>query len=617
MLKSIITEYGLPWVVNRSLYSIKLKIMSAMPFTERLFEKPVNIKRVDIFDIDVGRIEKFLRDLPSEKKSEIIAIADKAVRGKIAAFSSIELDYGNPIDWHYNPITKVGVDMTLKWYKIPDFDPERGDVKAIWEASRFTHFLYFARAYLINKDKKYYNAFSDQLSNWIRDNSYSYGVNYKCGQEASLRMMNALMAYSVFQSCGLDVRSDEKNLKKLIGGSYKKVLSNFFYAHKCINNNHTLSEITGLIIGAWCSDDKNRLEKAYKLLEREIENQFLSDGGYVQHSFNYQRFALQIMEFILKLSTKTNIDISNRSKKLVTNSVMLMYQMQDDTGDVPNYGWNDGALIFPVTTCAYRDFRPVINAIYALLEGKRLYSSGEYDEEILWFLEKRIDEMPIAQIKRVSSEFKQSGFYTLRHKNGFLMTVIKNFKTRPAHMDQLHIDIWHNGKNILCDSGTYSYSTDMGMQMALTGAHNTIKVDHKEQMKKHGSFLIYDWTNAINIQHSQDYFKGTMISKNGYSHTRSIKKTINGYLIKDIVSADGNKCEVYFHTPCEVQVKENGFELLMDNVVIVRVVTTGDILVRKAIRSVYYMQKEAINRVSISDKIENKQCNINFEIQFY
>ena len=87
-------------------------------------------------------------------------------------------------------------------------------------------------------------------------------------------MINALITYSVFKTCGFTSKKDEDNLYKLVEGSYKKVLSNFFYAHKCIKNNHTLSEITGLIIGAWCCADNKNLERAYKLLNEEIEKQF-------------------------------------------------------------------------------------------------------------------------------------------------------------------------------------------------------------------------------------------------------------------------------------------------------------------------------------------------------
>ncbi len=76
-------------------------------------------------------------ELPEENQSEIVAIADKAINGVITGFSSIELDYGNPIKWHYDPTTQKEIDQTSKWYRIPDFDEDRGDIKVIWEASRY------------------------------------------------------------------------------------------------------------------------------------------------------------------------------------------------------------------------------------------------------------------------------------------------------------------------------------------------------------------------------------------------------------------------------------------------------------------------------------------------
>lgn len=617
MLKALITEYGLPWVINRSLYSVKLKMMRIIPFTEKVFEKTVNVKRVNIFDIDVCRIEKFLKSLSDEKKEKIIAIADNAVAGKIKAFSSTELDYGNPIRWHYNPILKIKASKSLKWYRIPDFDPERGDIKVVWEASRFTHFFYLARAYLITKDKKYYDAFSNQLMSWIEENDYSYGPNYKCGQEATLRMINTLITYSIFKSCGFDEQRVKEAIYKLVEGSYKKVLSNFFYAHKCIKNNHTLSEITGLIVGAWCSDDKNKLEKAYRLLDEEVANQFLPDGGYIQYSFNYQRFALQIMEFILKISNVTKIDISYRSKNLIKKSAVLMYQMQDGNGDVPNYGSNDGALLFPVTCCDYRDFRPTINTLYALLESKRLYNDGDYNEELFWFIDNELDNIPIIKSNRISSKFVHSGLYSLRHKYGFMTVVLQNFKARPAQMDQLHIDLWHKGKNIFCDSGTYSYATDIGKHMAMTGSHNTVQVDNIEQMKKHGAFLIYDWSKAKDVEFNENYFKGTMVSKNGYSHTRTINKTEGGYLIEDIVSGNGRRCAFNFHTPCEVKIISDGFELINKDGIIARIISTGSIDVKKVYRSLYYLNKEEVNQISVYEEIKNKQCIMTFKIQLF
>ena len=112
----------------------------------------------------------------------------------------------------------------MKWYKIPDFDKERGDIKVIWEASRFSHFITLARAYLLTGNEKYYKAFNSQLTDWLDKNKYSFGANYKCSQECSLRMVNALLAYSIFKASGIIVPVDSGNMKLLVHRCYKKIL---------------------------------------------------------------------------------------------------------------------------------------------------------------------------------------------------------------------------------------------------------------------------------------------------------------------------------------------------------------------------------------------------------
>lgn len=611
VVRSMLTEYGVKWTVNRALYSAKIKMMSLMPATEKLFEKKVQVKRIDIFDFNLSLIKSFLLRLSDVQKKEIISTADKATIGVLKAFSSVELNYGNPINWHFNPITGGLSPKNTKWYKIPDFDEELGDIKVIWEASRFTHFFSFIRAYLITNDIKYYRAFSLQLSEWLKNNPYSYGANFKCGQENTLRMINALMVYEMFKNCGVTTENDEENVTKLVEVSYRKVLSNFFYAHKCIKNNHTFTEICGLIIGSWCCEDLVGLKKAYKLLDKEIVSQFQPDGGFTQYSFNYHRFTLQIIECIYKISEKTHLTITESDR--IKNSVLLLYQLQNYDGDVPNYGSNDGALIFPLTSCGYRDFRPVLNTVYALIEGKRLYEAGDYDEELLWFASKK--DFPVENIRRKTSFFNKSGFYSFRHKNGFLMTCLQEFRSRPAHMDQLHIDLWHKGINIFCDTGTFSYASNLGKKLTSTIGHNTVKPSDVEQMDKKGAFFVFNWSDRRDVVYGPTSFKGTMVSRNNYEHTRIIEKLVHGYSITDKVIGDFESCDFYFNTPCHVKITSNGFELYNEDRCLCKVYTIGQIEVTTAHRSLYYMKSEEINCVMIKGTMKEKQCNMYFDIE--
>lgn len=590
MIKSVISEYGSGWLANRTLYSAKLKMMAFVPPTEKWFEKKTTYpQRLDLFDIDIQALQWFLRGkLSDEDKKKLVETADKATEGIITGFSSIELDYGNPIDWQLSPLTGKRCDEKQKWYRIPDFYKERGDIKVIWEASRFSHFITLSRAFLLTGDVKYYRAFSDQLKSWLEKNSYGYGANFKCSQECSLRMVNGLLAYTVFRRAGIATDADTSNVKDLIDRCYRKVLSNFFYAYKCIKNNHTISELMGMIVGAWCAGDEQQLDKAYKLLDEVIDEQFIADGGYRQFSFNYQRLAMQDLEVVMSINTGRKI--SDKCRDKIKNSAMLMYQCQDESGDVPNYGSNDGALIFPVSSCGYRDFRPVINTSYALTTGNQIYEDGKHQEELIWFSGgKKLEEYITEHITRESSQFVGAGLFTIRGDRSWALVVSNDYTSRPGHMDQNHIDLWIDGVNVFCDAGTYSYASDDGRKLVRNENHNTAVVESKPQMNSSGPFMIYDWTRR-ELGSCDDFgFSGKTISANGYEHIRKVKQIGASYEITDTCNKD---FRILFHTPCAVEKNDTGYVIKHNGKELCTIEHSSNSTLSKGRRSLYYLKQD-------------------------
>ncbi len=611
MIKSLLTEYKPGWLIDRSLYAFKLKLLCKLPKTEALFEHAVHIKRIDLFRFDGQALRAFLKALPKGKTEEILSVADQAVSGKIFAFSSMMLDYQDPIDWHYNPQTGQRTAADKKWYTIPDFDPKTGDIKVVWEASRFTHFWYFIRAFLLTEDQKYYQAFSTQLDAWLEKNPYPFGANFKCGQECSLRMINALAAFCVFADAGLCTSKDCENLKELVTRCYKKVRSNFFYAHRCIQNNHTFSEICGLIVGAWCEENDKMLQKAFGLLEKEIQKQFYQDGGYKQFSFNYQRFTFQILECALYIAKKCGITLSQAAKTRIQNSVQLMYQCQAPNGDVPNYGSNDGALIFPLSVCDYRDFRPAMNGLYHQLCGKHLYPDpGDYREETLWFSDSGGGADAEEQ---KSTAFEVSGFFTLRQDDVFAMLCLQNFQNRPSHMDQLHLDVWKGDVNIFCDSGTYSYASELGTQLSATYGHNTAYAG-VEQMNKHGAFMVNDWTKRTDVTASKTTFSGRFVSQNGYAHRRSVYLDTNSISVTDTIE-NAQTAEILWHTPLDCEIEGSLVRLKNTDGEVLAQLVCGEnqaISLEKAKRSLYYLKTEEINCIRVTAPAGKSVITIRF-----
>ena len=301
---------------------------------------------------------------------------------------------------------------------------------------------------------------------------------------------------------------------------------------------------------------------------------------------------MQDLECVLSIEDCVGYKLKNREK--IIKAAMLMYQCQDGSGDMPNYGSNDGALIFPMTSCGYRDFRPVINTVYALSTGKELYRDGKHQEELIWF---NVQNAVKEYVERTSSQFSEAGLFTFRNKESWAMLVLNDFQSRPAQLDQFHFDLWIDGINVFCDAGSFSYASDIGKDLIKTASHNTIKIDGKEQMQQHGPFLIYDWTKRKIKRADGNAFEGVVNSS--YKHERKVEYSDGKYLLID--KADGD-FQVIFHTPCDVEIIGKKVILSYKGKKVCELISNGLVQIKKSIRSLYYLRKEEINCISIKGK---------------
>jgi len=182
--------------------------------------------------------------------------------------------------------------------------------------------------------------------------------------------------------------------------------------------------------------------------------------------------------------------------RMATN---FIYQMMDlNTGRVPNYGSNDGALILPLNCCDYLDYRPVVQAMSYLLNREKLFETGPWDEDLIWLFGVEALNTSPKEIEQRSTNAHAGGYYTLRgsqsseitFRSTWGMVRCHSYRDRPCHADMLHFDLWYKGVNLLRDAGTFQYYCEPPWEhyFKSTAAHNTVEVDGKDQMEK-GSFL--------------------------------------------------------------------------------------------------------------------------------
>jgi hypothetical protein len=330
------------------------------------------------------------------------------------------------------------------------------------------------------------------------------------------------------------------------------------FSRIAVRNNHAITETLLLTLCEYLfpfiDETKTWAKKGRKWFEKEIAYQIYEDGTFLQFSMNYHRVVIQLLSLGISISENNNHPFSNLVYKRAYNSLDFLYQcLQEENGKLPNYGSNDGALFFPLSNVDYRDYRPQLDHLHFVLTGAPLFENNYEDK--FWIAPKRrsIERFTPLSKKMGPLSYSQGGYYILRESDSFTFVRCGNHKDRPAHADNLHIDIWVNGENILMDSGTYKYNASPEDVAYFTGtkAHNTVSVDKMNQMLKGSRFIWYYWSQSKYARwiekDNQFVFNGTIeafgqIGK-GIEHSRQIVKEKNTCLwqVSDKVKNVNNK----------------------------------------------------------------------------
>lgn len=496
----------------------------------------------------IVELKNVLTDIRKGKNHEVIKLADDICQNKFLYFSKSSVTF-KEIDWHLNPIEQKKAPSNKHWINIPDLGKDFGDIKYIWELSRFPFVYALVRAYAVTGDSKYVRKFWELFESWVENNPLEIGVNYKCGQEMSLRIMAWIFGLYAFLEHPETTPCRITTMLKMIYYHADHIERHFEFALKSVRNNHTISEAAGMytvgLLFPFFDKSKKWKEKGKKYLEQEGLRQIYADGSYLQHSMNYQRLVVQDYTWVLQLAKLNNDEFSDELIERVKKCVLFLYNNQDKyTGRLPNYGMNDGALIHPLACNDYLDYRPQLNAAWYVLTGNRLHERGLHDENLLWLCGTESLNASLNAPRRASKEYSIGGYYTIYSQNSHGFIRCASYKDRPNQADMLHFDLWWKGYNVLADAGTYSYNTEQKWQNYFNGtsSHNTVMIDNKDQMKKASRFIWLNWTKSKTLRFNQigniNIFEGEHYGYLPLIHRRAVLNIGDNWVVIDDIFGD-------------------------------------------------------------------------------
>jgi len=483
----------------------------------------------------------------------LLAEVDKIKKGALNYFEHQEVSIGFPPKWNLNPLNGCEAPANSHWTDIPDFS-DIGDIKLIWEPSRFNVAYKLVRAYWCTGNETYPYIFWELANSWRDANSPQRGPNWKCGQEAAFRIMAWVFAFYGLANSPHSAPEQMATLAAMIAAHAQRIERNIAYA-RSQKNNHAISEGVGLwTVGVLFPEfkaAKNWRKLGRRVIEEEAQRQIYDDGSYIQHSMNYHRLMLHDYLWAVRLGQINGCAFPTELLDRLRLAAEFLYQVMDlKTGRAPNYGSNDGALILPLNGCDYLDYRPVVQAMSYLLNRERRFDTGPWDEDLIWLFGIEALNTSSKKIEQRSTNAHAGGYYTLRGSQSWGMIHCHSYRDRPCHAGMLHFDLWYKGVNLLRDAGTFQYYCEPPWEhyFKSTAAHNTVEVDGKDQMEKGFRFLWYNWTKS-NLRYSEqlpqldgDYWEGDHYGychgKGNVIHRRAVIRLGDRWIIIDDILGD-------------------------------------------------------------------------------
>ena len=513
----------------------------------------------------------------------IIEQADRVCEGKFDLLGFKDLDFGDPIDWHFEPITGKRIPQ-LHWSKLDYLDADvAGDKKIVWELNRHQYFMKLGQAYLLTLDERYARTFVNHLEAWMDANPPKLGINWASSLEVAFRSISWLWAIYFFKGAiPADTLRRALKFLDLSARHLTSYLSTYFSP-----NTHLTGEALGLFyLGTLLpgfAEAKRWQKLGLEILIDQIPVHVRADGVYFEQSSYYHRYTADFYLHFLILARRNGLELPPRVERVLISLLdHLMYITRPD-GTTPFFGDDDGGRLVMLDARASNDFRAPL-AIGAVLfsRGDYKFVAGDAGEELLWLMGveglSQCDSVVAHAPEKLSLEFPHGGYFVMRdgwtRESNYLL-----FDCGPhgslscghAHADALSFDLAANGRTLLVDPGTFTYTGSKGLRdwFRSSQAHNTVTLDGVSSSVPDGPFTwktiapcrLLEWI-------TDDRFDFVSAEQSGL--TRSILFLKGGYwIICDTLTSPGQRrASVYFHFESTTNprleneaIRESGFSL--------------------------------------------------------
>lgn len=529
-----------------------------------------------------------LRSRWPQAEAEVVAEAERIREGTFSFLGQEELSFGDPIDWHLDPVAERR-GPALHWSRVPFLDAaEVGDHKLVWELNRLQHLLTLGKAYWYTGDERFAEAFVEHVTGWLDANPPKQGINWASSLEVAFRAIAWSWAVYFFgESPRLTPEVFFRICRSLHlhGRHLEKYLSTYFSP-----NTHLTGEALGLFyLGTVFPELRAAArwrELGLAILVEELQTQVRPDGVYFEQATYYHRYTTDFYLHLLILARANAVPLGASVPARLGQLLDVLMYLTEPAGGTPLLSDDDGGRLLPLDSRAPADFRDTLAVGAACFgRGDLRFVAGAPAEMIVWLLGtegvRAWDAAEPVEPAAGSIRFPDGGYYVMRDGWGARANYLVAdcgphgmMNCGHAHADALAVEVVAGGAPMLVDPGTFTYTGDVQLRDHFRSslAHNTLSVDGESSSLPNGPF---QWAHVARCSEREwiaterfDFFAGT---HDGYqrlhdpaTHQRSIFFLKGEYwiVLDRLLAAGEHRTELRFQWAPGVRVSGCGEALL-------------------------------------------------------
>ncbi|HET8663510.1 MAG TPA: alginate lyase family protein [Nocardioides sp.] len=523
----------------------------------------------------VGLHQVTRHPVPTRVRVTVQASGDRVLDGTWPLLGVTRPDLPDP-DWFLDPTTGTRAPDDVLAFRINHRDEAvTGNVKQVWELSRHHHLTQLAAAYWVSGDERYAEAVDRQLRSWWRKNPFLSGIHWTSGIELGVRLVSWVWVRRLLDEWPKvqDLFEHNEDCRRQLRWHQQYLTA--FHSEGSSGNNHAIAEDVGLLVAAcglpWFEESDRWREVASRRLRQDLTENTGRDGLNRELATDYHRFVTELALVGAAEARAAGHDLGADVWRLVTAGLDAAAAVLDVSGRPPRQGDGDegralvldgeadpwGTLLsMGAATVGPCDWWPVTEPTVA---GTAIGALAQ------------VAPVTVGRPAERPRSFGDAGLVLLRTPAGRSPEIWCRCDGGPhgftaiaahAHADALSVEVRHDGVDILADPGTYCYhgEPEWRSYFRSTGAHNTIRVDGRDQSISGGPFM---WTtHAVTTQLRDETEPDDTqlwaavhdgygdLESGGVRHQRVVRlvQEEDAIVLSDLVSGPGrHQVELFFH----------------------------------------------------------------------